>query len=138
MKKSLSLLLVVILLVLSLASCGSDKLDPTTVAKKLQEDYSLKISADEYDIEYFTDETNASYKGIEGMVAIDPTSDYDEKGALMIFCENNKIAKALAKDLKDYTEKMTEDDYIYFKRALVKRAGKVVFFGYEDIWEEIK
>lgn len=139
MKKALSLLMVAIMLVLSLVSCGGDKYDTLTVAKDLEEKgYYVDIAINEEDIEDFADELNVSNKGVESVLYFEPEEDDYEKAGVMFFCESNKIAKALAKDLKDYAEKMTEDDYIYFKRALVKRSGNVIFFGYEDIWGEIK
>ena len=140
MKKALYLLIVVVASVIALLFCnGNAKNNPIEIAKKFQEkDFYIEITVDKEDFENLADKIDASNKGIECIVAIEPNDYGIEKGAAIFFCKDTKTAKAIEKDIEDYADKMTKYDAIYFKRALVKRSGRLVFFGCEDIWEDIK
>lgn len=133
MKKLLSLLLVVAMLALVLCSCGmsADKLKDRL--KDMEEDKEISYSVmQKASLEGFKDELEDElYKKMKGDI---------EKGYSVMSTDGDGYAMILvfensgdAKDAANYMKEEAEDEKDY----LVKRSGKIVFFGSEDLINEI-
>ena len=135
MKKIISLILVVITLVCALTACTRFGKEPKAYAKELKEKgfYVELYDADD------TYESIGIYSIAESFDIEDYASwiDYivfceNEEEGYFFYCHDTKAAKNIKKELEELTEK-----YKGYADAVVKRQGKIVYFGAEENWKDI-
>ena len=153
MKKLVALLLVICSL-FCFASCGISD-DPSEVKDKLEEEGYECIIADSkrefenYDVDEIFDFLGISMSGVEAVLVAMKKST-DDKPIVVIFCEKNKQAKNIEKDIEEFIE---DDDSDEAEEALewleefgiddfddlqLKRSGNVVALGHKDAIKIIK
>lgn len=139
MKKIISLLITIIMLVCVFTSCANSENDLLTIARQFEEkDYWVEINIDDDDIQDWADEFEIRSKGIECVLLITPDDGSDDyKGGIFIFFEDTQTANTAEKDIKKEIEKDNSfADYI--TRCIVKRNGTLVFVGSEYAWDDRK
>ena len=118
--------------IFAFASCAKLSKDPVDLGKKLNKAYGddaqIFIMMSEGDIESLAKSFDISDKGVYAVLEIETN---DDGLAYVIYCEKTSQAKDVEEDCSDFLDELDEDDYI------VKRSGKVVFVGSEDILDEI-
>ena len=131
MKKLISIALL-LTFILAFASCSQLPKNPVDLGKKLDKAYGddaqIFIMMSKEDIESLAKSFDISDKGVYAVLEIETS---DDGMAYVIYCEKTSQAKDVEEDCSDFLDELDEDDYI------VKRSGKVVFVGSEDILDEI-
>ncbi len=138
MKKTICLVMILCVCIISLSACTSAKNDPIELAILFEEeDYAVKISIDDEDINEMADDFEIRSKDIYCVVVVVPNNgtNYKKLGTY-IYCNSASAAKEMKTDLEDYLDGLEEDDGI--DRCIVEASGKMVFLGCEDTWEASK
>ncbi len=129
MKKIIALLLVVVML-FALCSCGLSRKPEgykKALEKKFDDDIEVDLIESETEIKYLGMLFGIDYDDVTAVLAI----EHEDHGVgYVIYCEKSKDAKEVKEDCLDVAE---EDDDI-----IVKKSGKAVFIGEEDLWKKIK
>lgn len=129
-----SLVLVVLMLTMTLASCSKIDKDPEVYAEKLEDngfDVAL-YDADDASGKVVIATTAYAYDSKDSADWIDELiifEDDDAEGHIF-YCYNDERAKELEEDLNKF-----KDDERDFVEYIVKREGNIVFFGNEDAWK---
>lgn len=133
MKRIICLIIVVISLSCMLTSCSSFGEDPHAYAKKLEEK-GFYVEVFERERDFFD-----VYDIAKDFEIVDYTSwiDYivfceNEEEGYFFYCYNDKSAKNIEEGLKKLTE-----EYRGYAECVIKRQGKIVYFGAEENWSEI-
>lgn len=133
MKKIIALALVVVML-FALVSCGisrkADKLE-AALEKKYGDDVSVTSTKSELAITALAVAFDIGVDAEDIEVVLTITLKGEGSG-YVIYCKDGKTAKTVKADCKDFVEDHDEDD------ILVKKNGKTVFVGEEDLWKKIK
>ena len=133
MKKILAIALM-LTFILAFASCAKLPEDPVDLGKKLVKEYGddveIYIMMGEDSIQYIAKTFDIDDDGVYAVVEVETS---DDGIAYVIYCEKTSQAKDVEKDCEDALEKFEDDadDYV------VKRNGKVVFIGHEDILDKL-
>ena len=139
MKKIISLLITIIMLVCVFTSCANSENDLLTIARQFEEkDYWVDINIEDDDIQDWADEFEIRSKGIECVLFVTPDDGSDDyKAGIFIFFEDTQTANTAEKDIKEEIEK--DDSFAdYITRCIVKRDGTLVFVGSEYAWDDRK
>ena len=135
MKKLLSAILLLLVLSCALTSCTRIHKDPLDAAKQLDEkDYFVSLTVDEGSIKSFGKTLGIKISGVSSYLYAFPEDGNQEKGGYLFYCDKTENAKDLERELED----LLDEKEFYFKRGTIKRSGKIVFIGCEDVWEDVQ
>ena len=127
MKRICAILVVILISMVALTSCAEFEKDPYDMKKDLlRKDFYVEMLDDEDEIEEIADEFEIRSKGIECIVFCE-----NEEEGYFIYCDKISIAKKAEEDLWDLIDEYDMDD------AILKRDGKIIYFGSEENWEAI-
>jgi len=124
--------------VLSMSGCASLRDDPIKLARKLiDKDYQIVICLEGNNEDIFDSLSELFDCSISGVYCCMSVMANDSKGVdemtFIMYCDTNKEAKRLEKQLEDY---MKDHDKVY-KRSTVKRVVKVCYVGCGDALDDL-
>ncbi len=129
-----SLVLVVLMLTMTLASCSKIDKDPEAYAEKLEDnDFEVALyDADETGGKIVISTTAYAYDAKDSAEWIDTliVCQKDEAEGNIFYCYDDERAKELEEDLNKFKE--DDRDFVEY---IVKREGNIVFFGDEEAWK---
>ena len=133
MKKIIALALVVVML-FTLVSCGLSR-KPEALKEKLEkkfgDDVVVTLADDDLSIGIIAKTLGVDEDDITAIISI----SLDDVGdGFIIYCDSLKAAGEIKDEFKDYIE----DNDLEDEDLVIKKSGKNVFFGEEDLWKKIR
>ena len=136
MKRIICIIFVVITLSCMLVSCSNFGEDPKAYSEELEkkgfyvEFYDSSNFADMFEIYDIAEDFEIERDYVSWI-------DYvifceNEEEGFFFYCYNEESAKNIEEELKNLTERRRG-----YAESIVKRQGKIVYFGFEENWKDI-